>query len=443
MDALLKENDYEFISKQKDPWYNDFIRANEIVKLFIIKHKLIIYGGAAIEYMLRLVGDKLYSDEMLPLADYDFMSHKHAEHAYLLADELYNAGFLKTFVLLAKHNSTLRIDIGDNHFVADISYHPKETITKIPTLEFQGMHIVSPIFQYMDMHYSLSLPYNDPPMENIINRCSKDITRFNQIYKYYPVQSDITSLRVKQKVLLPLKLVYQGFSAFAIINTIFVTLKQKPIIDSVLTFKQDEILFDTYGGKYLDIIHHNPEKYIAEKKDVIRYQVYDTFLPARYETGDIRIYSSHNELVAINEIELNHVHIRLCNIQTVLKWFLGMYFADISYENQKEKQINKEIYKLHYSTLIQMIKLIEESYTEFTNEEKELAQVFFPSINTYGSDNITESQSVSLEKLNYKLYGDNVVSQRPSFYWPEQKREHPIFNYENSPIFQIGGLKID
>jgi hypothetical protein len=63
---------------------------------------------------------------------------------------------------------------------------------KIPILKYDGILFVDPIFQYMDMHLSLSFPYGDIPMENITHRWEKDIKRYNMIIEEYPIHKYLT-----------------------------------------------------------------------------------------------------------------------------------------------------------------------------------------------------------------------------------------------------------
>jgi hypothetical protein len=150
--------------------YQDVVDVIIEVKEFIRKKKLIIYGGTAIDFALRLKGDKIYPDESLSVADLDFFSPNSVEDAYELADMLYNKGYKEARSIVALHVITMRVDMGDNHFIADISYIPRDVYDKIPYLTYDGMRIVHPDFQKIDLHSSLSFPYDNTPMEVIFHR---------------------------------------------------------------------------------------------------------------------------------------------------------------------------------------------------------------------------------------------------------------------------------
>ena len=68
-----KYNDKNYYTNMVDTYtenFNQVLKGLDIVKDFIIENKLIITGGMAIDYALKLKGDKLYEDNQLP--DYDF-----------------------------------------------------------------------------------------------------------------------------------------------------------------------------------------------------------------------------------------------------------------------------------------------------------------------------------------------------------------------------------
>ena len=66
-------------------------RALEIVKEYIISHKLIVYGGQSIDYALRLKGSQIYNDSQIP--DLDFLSTRSVDDGYDLTDILIKKGF--------------------------------------------------------------------------------------------------------------------------------------------------------------------------------------------------------------------------------------------------------------------------------------------------------------------------------------------------------------
>jgi hypothetical protein len=161
-------------------------RALEIVRKFIVERGLILFGGLAIDYALRLRGSSLYAEDERP--DFDVLSPRSVDDAYDLADILQAAGFDKVGVVRGIHVQTMRVRT-DFIWVADIGYAPPEVFDRIPTLELRGMRLVHPTFQRMDMHLAFCFPFNGPPHEDVFHRWRKDLDRFNRFEKFYPLET--------------------------------------------------------------------------------------------------------------------------------------------------------------------------------------------------------------------------------------------------------------
>jgi hypothetical protein len=175
---------YKYIGQQNNINYTTQINLLDLVQKFIIRKELIIYGGIAIDYALRLKGQKIYNNDD-DISDYDVYSSNHISDSEEFINELTSLGYRDISAIKALHVQTMRIRW--NHiYILDIGYIPKSVLNKIPILKYNRMLFVDPIFQYMDMHYSLCLPFSEAPMENITHRWEKDIKRFNILIKQYP-----------------------------------------------------------------------------------------------------------------------------------------------------------------------------------------------------------------------------------------------------------------
>jgi len=147
--------------------YKQTINLLDIVKKFISKKELIIYGGMAIDYALKLKGDKLYDELSHP--DIDVYSPNHLKDAKEIVDELTNIGFKNVSAIRGIHVLTMKIRC-DFIYILDISYVPPIVFNKIPILKYDGFTFVDPIFQMMDIHSSLCFPYSSTPLDNIIKK---------------------------------------------------------------------------------------------------------------------------------------------------------------------------------------------------------------------------------------------------------------------------------
>lgn len=175
---------YGMIAQDRDVDGGAQDRALELVREFIIKRGLILYGGLAIDYALRLKGSQIYPDKERP--DYDFFSPRSVHDAYDLADLLQQRGFKNVSAIKRIHVQTMgvRIDYVD---VADISYAPPDVFEELPTVTFRGMKVLHPDYQRTDMHLAFSFPFLGPPREAVFHRFPKDLRRFNLFEQYYPI----------------------------------------------------------------------------------------------------------------------------------------------------------------------------------------------------------------------------------------------------------------
>lgn len=161
-------------------------RALEIVRNFIIERKLIVFGGLGIDLALRVKGGRIYADEELP--DYDCLSPNSVEDAYDLADILHKNGFWNISAIRAIHVQTMRVRT-DFISVADVGYAPKDVYESLPFIVWNGMRVIHPNYQRLDMHLSFCYPYDGAPRESVFHRWKKDLKRFNEVEKYYPINS--------------------------------------------------------------------------------------------------------------------------------------------------------------------------------------------------------------------------------------------------------------
>ncbi len=400
-EILSRGKEIEQLVMERDAVYPVLLDAVEIVKTFIIDHGLIVYGGTAIDMALRLCGDKIYPDNLFP--DLDFYSPTNVEHAYQLADILYQAGHESSRAINALHMKTMKIDLADNHWLADISYQPQELFDKIPTLKFNRMLIVHPNFQRIDLHSALSFPYDGSPKEVIFARWIKDINRFNKLAKYYPVTGGKpvnTILDVPNELH---KYVLTGDLAYSI------------MVGSPPT------------GISIDIVHFNI-RHAAEKLGLVDVVLYEPFsiIPERLEgtlvidnkRTLITIHSTEDRLLSVNTIGKQ----RVVNVQYLLKHYMSQYYLS----SAKPKAADH--YLARYTTLIDRIADAPIGY-------------WLPSITTYGNENVDLSKRILLNRL-YVDMGKATPYVIPANYYPSRGKAHPIFNYRESVFFRESGQPV-
>lgn len=178
---------YGVVAQRRDADGPMVDRALEIVRKFIVERDLILFGGLAIDYALRLRGDRIYPDEQRP--DFDFLSPRSVDDAYDLADILQRAGFEDVGAIRGIHVQTMRVRTSFA-YVADIGYAPPDVYAQIPTIDYMGMRVVHPDFQRMDQHLAFCFPFNGPPREDVFHRWRKDLKRFNLLAAHYPIVAE-------------------------------------------------------------------------------------------------------------------------------------------------------------------------------------------------------------------------------------------------------------
>ncbi len=439
--SAIDAKKFEQLAILADPLYPAMIIGIELVKQFIRDNKLILYGGSAIDYALKLAGSCIPEYKLVTVPDLDFYSDNSIEHSYQLADVLFAAGFAEARAICATHMATMRVDIGFNHWMADITYRPKCIMDVIPTLIYDGMRVVHPDYQRIDSHSALSFPYDEPPREVIFSRWKKDIRRFNLMDDAYPISSQIASGTVSKSsrhtfAIAPNRFVLSGFAAYNALYAEYVRGKwdASDIIKGEFIAEKDKIVFDAPSGG-LDIVHFDLEKAASELFGVDKHTYYEPFanmLPSRAVCGDITIHDTGHRLLSIVELRVDTIAIRTVCVQYLLKYFMSMFIA--------KKEI---IYRDYYWSLLEMVK--RSSVLPLAGSSSGVSNPFGLSITTYGRDNISVAKEIALNRVYADITGITRYK-TPTNYYPAKnkasQRPHPTFDYTGEKFFQESGKQI-
>ncbi len=176
---------YEDVVVKRDVGYANTKRALDMTRQFIIDNGLILLGGMAIDMALKAVGRPgIYLNEKLP--DYDFLSSDSVGDAGRLARILCRAGLPNVSVINAMHTTTAKVRVNFVN-VADIGYCPKVLMKRLPVIEIDGMRMIHPHYQIMDIHVSMSYPFRGMAAPTIFFRWKKDAERYDLMMEAYPV----------------------------------------------------------------------------------------------------------------------------------------------------------------------------------------------------------------------------------------------------------------
>ncbi|AMP44326.1 hypothetical protein PRJ_Dakar_00374 [Faustovirus] len=463
---------YEQIAIKHDPIYNQILKAIDIIKKFIVNRGLIVYGGTAIDYALRAHGDKIYPDDLLLVPDLDFYSPDNVNDAYDLATQLYAAGYTEARVINAKHTGTMKVDIGDNHFLADISYLPKVLYDVIPTLEYEHMRIVHPNFQALDQHHDLSSPFSSAPTEEVFNRWSKDLKRFNILSKYFPLLTGKipNELAVKTKdyhlnqINIPLDNISGAIGGIPALKLAYIQLNEylagksvegvsiKELDDLIFDYKNQTITascvvyFDIHSMNSLSMVDKhliNDVEYRRNLAGAIMPHYIGVIANTKPPIRNIRVYDAKGTNVSINSYEIKDTGLRLrfSNIQLTLRTLLGNYYYyqtkniyDVPTEDAKAAIFNGMCagsYLRYYAAGLQLIRAAEAALKPLRFDMTELNDLaVFLSAKTLGTEFKLGAYKAAVARILEDTHRGHQAPV-PQYYKPE----HIIKNALPRPTF--------
>jgi hypothetical protein len=175
---------YDDVLIKNDPLYPDLMKAFNIVKDFIIENKLIIVGGMALDYALKLRGSGIYDENELP--DYDLLSPDSYQDSIKLGIELCNNKLQNVSIIRGYHIPTTRVRV-ENVGVADLSYCPKSVYDDLNTIMYEGFRLIHPYYQLIDQHNAFAYPYRKPQWGGNVNVWKKYNERIKIVLEFFPL----------------------------------------------------------------------------------------------------------------------------------------------------------------------------------------------------------------------------------------------------------------
>lgn len=462
---MSKINDPEYYTNLvnvRSVLHKDITHALDVVKDFIIRKNLILIGGMAIDFALRLKGDNIYTDDQIP--DYDFYSPNHSADAYELGALLCEKGFKNISCINAMHITTMRVRV-DFETVADITYCPTKIYKQVPTLMYDKIRIAHPHWQMIDQHSSLSLPFENPGWEVIFHRWKKDMTRYDKLYKHYPVvpvietRSPISDTgitletsgtkkyetegglqekpsrgyirmvdreRLAKKLEIPMQTVKVPLSTIS-----GSCINGWGAIDYKL--EEDHIVLLIPTGAPVTVASYDYKKFIKDKKlEIIEYySEYFGSVPRRVVcSSDLKDSKGRNKKIEVYDV-------------------FGMLIS--------AKQINKKydvwVCNLQWSMVYLLVKIFSDKDPKivFTAEEQYLRCRYlimegeYPSIEVYGKYNFTQSYLNSIKRNKEIIYTIRAPQLQPSNMYPKPPEcvNNKEFDPETSEYFMTDERKLD
>lgn len=426
---MSKDTDaiYESIALERDPINQNVQPCIDALEEFIKKHGLIIYGGLAIDYALRLRGGKIYADDLLQI-DYDFISPDSVNHARQIAD-IFHALGRETRAINAIHVGTTKVDIGDSHWLADVSYYPAAIFARLPYVEWRGLKCIHPDLQRVDMHHSLAFPYENAPQESIFNRWRKDVKRFAMLAEAYPLHMP-TVKQVPQphiRMRLGHDCVLAGSGAYA---AMYMRAKEQGLnvqglVPAEFTYEDGYV---TFRGNVV-VLSQNCEKFCenAGVKNVIRYREFINLVPGVWvgdaAYGRVTCVDTSEDLVSVVTMRVGDRSLRLASAQWLSMWFLGQYHR-AKIEGRDDPH--------HLALYLSVQRLIELG-----------CDLCGLSVEVYGHQNTSLSKKVQLANARLRRGLDAHQYKQPENYNPEKGKDLGVFLYEDPDIYLRSGEVIE
>lgn len=314
----------------------------EIVEDFLIKKKLICYGGTAINNILPK--EAQFYDKNYEIPDYDFFSHNALDDTKELADIFYKAGYLDVEAKSGVHGGTYKVFV---NFIpmADITYIHKDLFQTLQkqAIKVAGIYYTPPDFLRMGMYLELSRPAGD------ISRWEKVLKRLNLLNQYHPmkVEYDCPSIDFQRKMD---DNVEQNEEIYYIIRDTFIdlglvffggyasTLYSKNMPKHAKRFIQKIPDFDVLSEdpqRSATIVKERLEDAGLKKISITHHKCFGEIIPEHYEIKyglDILAFiykpmACHN----YNTITVDKREINVATIDTIMSFYLAFLYSNAPY----------------------------------------------------------------------------------------------------------------
>lgn len=181
-----------------EPTKKEIKAVMDIIIEFIKKHKRKIYGGYALNLLIKSKNkdDVIYKEEDLP--DIDFYSPEPIIDLIEICNDLHKKKFKHINGIEAVHKETYSIKVNQQLY-CDITYMPKILYNVLPYKEIDGIHVAHPHFIEIDYLRMI----NDPLVSYW--RIDKIFPRLFKLQKHYPFphsRDDLIVLKTKNQEIL-------------------------------------------------------------------------------------------------------------------------------------------------------------------------------------------------------------------------------------------------
>lgn len=346
--AILRHavDETDELQRQKIANSEDVKRMIQILEDFLVKKKLVCYGGTAINNILPKYAQFYNRDVEVP--DYDFFSDNAIQDAKELSDLFYNSGYLETEAKSGIHKGTYKVFV--NYIpMADITQLHPELYKSIKrhAITVAGIRYAPPDYLRMSMFLELSRPAGD------VSRWEKVLKRLTLLNKFHPLKSTVDCHNIDFQRKVESVDDTEGEKIYSVVQSSFI--------------EQGVIFFGGYAmslySKYMekntqkfvnkipdfDVLSENPERsalIVKEKLEehgfknigILNHNSIDDVIPKHLQiTVGKETIAFIFEPVAChnyNTIKMNNQEINVATIDTMLSFYLAFIYANKPYFNK-------------------------------------------------------------------------------------------------------------
>jgi hypothetical protein len=364
---ILKKSQKEIEAKQgeklvSNPTIKEIV---SIVEQFLIKKKLICYGGTAINNILPKK-DQFY-DMTREIPDYDFFSPNSLDDAKELADIFYSKGFSDVEAKSGMHTGTYKVFVNFIG-VADITFIEPELFKSLmrEAIEKNGILYAPVNFLRMSMYLELSRPDGD------VSRWEKVYSRLMRFNKNYQLKGENCLKNAKESALSPNK---KEIEIFDLIRDEAISEKLVffggyacSLFSEHLKKAERPVLYSTMPS--FDLLSEHAEKSASKIKKVLDKtgDFKSVIIEKREEFGEH--VSSHYEIIVdgrtvafiyepspgachnYNVVKINGKDVHIATTDTILSFYLlFLYINRPYYDRDRLLCMSQYIYDLQYDKL--------------------------------------------------------------------------------------------
>jgi hypothetical protein len=418
-----------------------------ILEDFLIRKKLVCYGGTAINNILPKY-DQFYNKD-IEIPDYDFFSPNALDDAKELADIYYQKGYTEVEAKSGVHHGTFKVFV---NFIpiADITYMVPTLYQEIhkESITVASIHYAPPNYLRMSMFLELSRPEGD------VSRWEKVLKRLTLLNKHYPLDEKMNCYEVDFQ-----RKMYKNEDKS---SDIYYAVR-----DSLID--QDVIFFGAYAAslysKYMplqqrrivrkvpdfDVLSEDPERcslIIRERLETlgfkqvkeIKHDAIGEVIPEHIEilVGKDTVAFIYRPIAChnYNTIEIQNRKIHVATIDTMLSFYLAFIYAkEFMYFKERILCMAKFLFEVEQRNRLEQNGLLkrfsiqcygkqetlESMRAEKTKKFRELANQ--KDSREYEMWFLKYNPSEKDSKQNIQKEEENLVVKTNKEYFPEKKRQ--------------------